>query len=118
MLDNKVLDGEQIINEWKSLIPGCALSSFFANYSLSECDRYFESQDKHCIYARYSDDIVIITRNKEDADKYILKIESYLEDCGLKLNKNKFKQFWIKNSLENQVEFLGLRITSNGNIDI
>ena len=64
MLDNRVEFKGQIIEEWKSLIPGCAFGSFFANYCLICCDKYF--YDNHIPYARYSDDIIVLANTKEE----------------------------------------------------
>ena len=69
MLNDTVLWKGQEIQEWKALIPGCALGSFFANYTLKECDDYFEN--KNSVYARYSDDIIVLEDSKEELQKAV-----------------------------------------------
>lgn len=112
MLNNKVNWKGKEIEEWKALIPGCALGSFFANYCLKECDEYFSN--KEVVYARYSDDIIVITNTKEKLRKYLDKIMEFLNKYGLTMNPDKYTWFEPGDS----VEYLGLKLTDNGEIDI
>lgn len=112
LLTDKVEYKGKIINEYKSLIPGCALGSFFANYTLRECDEYFD--DNEILYARYSDDIIIMGDNNEELYKHIEVVKKYLAEYGLVINESKYKWF----SPEDEVEFLGLKITHSDEIDI
>ena len=59
--DNCVYNGK-VIEEYKALVPGCALGSFFANYCLREVDNYFIQ--KGVVYARYSDDIIVLAEQR------------------------------------------------------
>lgn len=102
----------KIISEYKGVIPGTPLASFFANYCLRECDFYFDNKD--CIYARYSDDIIVLEDNKEELDKDIEKIKEYLTKYGLELNDKKYEYF----EPGDVITFLGLKIEANGTIDI
>ena len=112
MLNDTVLWKEKEIQEWKSLIPGCALGSFFANYTLKECDEYFDS--KNTIYARYSDDIIVLESSREELQKDLDIIMQYLNNYGLTMNPDKYT--WFEPG--DNVEYLGLKILGDGTIDI
>lgn len=112
MLTDKVKWKGNVIEEWKALIPGCALGSFFANYCLRECDAYFDNQD--CIYARYSDDIIILTDSKEKLSILLDKLKEYLNKYKLTINPNKYKWFESGDS----IDYLGLKLDDKGVIDI
>ena len=99
-------------DEWKSLMPGSPLGSFFANWCLKELDDIFESQGK--TYARYSDDIVVLEDSKEKLYEDIEIIKDFIGKCGLTLNPDKFQ--WFKPG--EAVDFLGLKLYDNGVIDI
>lgn len=112
MLNDTVLWRGQEIQEWKSLIPGCALGSFFANYTLKECDEYFEN--KNSVYARYSDDIIVIEDSKEELQKDLDIIMGYLNKYGLTMNPDKYT--WFEPG--DDIEYLGLKLLGDGTIDI
>ena len=112
LLTDKVSYKGQIIDEYKALIPGCALGSFFANYTLRECDQYFD--DNGILYARYSDDIIIMGNSNEELCGHIDVVKKYLAEYGLIINESKYKWF----APSDEVEFLGLKITQTGDIDI
>lgn len=112
MFDNRVRYKGQVITEWKSLIPGCALGSLFANECLSDCDREFDKYD--CVYARYSDDIIVLAETKEELHKYLNIIMGYLNKYNLTMNPDKYT--WFEPG--DDVEYLGLKLSSDGTIDI
>lgn len=112
MINDEVYWDGNLISEWKALIPGCALGSFFANYCLRECDEYFNSID--CVYARYSDDIIILDKSKERLEEHLEKLLGFLEEYGLTMNPDKYTWFGPGDS----VNFLGLKIDDNNVIDI
>ena len=112
MLDDRVEFRGQQIQEWKSLIPGCAFGSFFANYTLKECDKYFD--DKQVIYARYSDDIIVLEDSKEKLQADLDIITQYLNKYSLTMNPDKYTWFEPGDS----IEYLGLKLDDSGNIDI
>ena len=112
MLTNTVEYKGIIIEEWKSLIPGCAFGSFFANYCLKQCDEYFENTDK--IYARYSDDIIILAESREELEKDIEVVKKFLSEYGLTMNPDKYTWFEPGDS----VQYLGLKLDDAGKIDI
>ena len=112
MLDDRVIYKGQEIEEFKSLIPGCALGSFFANWCLKELDEYFISNN--IVYARYSDDIVILGTSVEELNNYIEYVKTFIENLGLIMNPDKFQWF----GCGEDVDFLGLSLKDNGDIDI
>ena len=100
------------IEEWKALIPGCAFGSFFANICLKQCDDYFESKNK--VYARYSDDIIVLESSKEELQKDLDIIMGFLNEYGLTMNPDKYN--WFEPG--DDIEYLGLKLRGDGNIDI
>ena len=116
-LENLLLDDRIYVkgvenNEWKSLIPGCALGSFFANYCLKPLDDYFE--DKNVIYARYSDDIIVLAKDKVELEKYLEIIKEHINKYDLTINPDKYT--WFEPG--DNVEYLGLKLRGDGKIDI
>lgn len=93
------------------LMPGTALSSFLANYILSELDNIIANR-VDC-YARYSDDILLIDKDIDNLYNNLDFIKEYLSNIGLSLNDKKTKIVVDPNS----IEFLGLNI-SRDTIDI
>lgn len=108
---DKVLWHGEEIEEYKSLIPGCAVSSFFANYCLAEIDTMFSQL--HIPYARYSDDIIFFGKSAEERQKYLDFLTAELNKRGLELNPNKFEFFDPGES----ITFLGLTMMGS-TIDI
>ena len=100
----------QLIQEYKSLVPGSPFGSFLANWVLRELDLCFMNET----YARYSDDIIIIENSKDKIDKDLEIILKCIGDIGLTINHEKYKWF----SCNDDIEFLGLKLCSNGDIDI
>ena len=111
MLFNDTVNyNDQLIQEYKSLVPGSPFGSFLANWVLRELDLCFMNET----YARYSDDIIIIENSKDKIDKDIEIILKCIGDIGLTINPEKYKWF----SCNDDIEFLGLKLCSNGDIDI
>ena len=100
----------QLIQEYKSLVPGSPFGSFLANWVLRELDLCFIDKT----YARYSDDIIIIENSKDKVDKDLEIILKYIGDIGLTINPEKYQWF----NCNDDIEFLGLKLCSNGDIDI
>lgn len=100
----------QLIQEYKSLVPGSPFGSFLANWVLRELDLCFIDKT----YARYSDDIIIIENSKDKIDKDLEIILKYIGDIGLTINPEKYQWF----NCNDDIEFLGLKLCSNGDIDI
>ena len=112
MYDNRCKYHKEIIEEYKALIAGTPVASFFANYCLNELDFEFYNLSK--IYARYSDDIILFSDSKQDIHKSLEIIRQYLNERGLEINPDKYEYF--EPNLE--ITFLGLKIKSDGAIDI
>ena len=109
---NKVLYEGKEIEEWKGLIPGTSLASFFANYCLRELDAYFDNKD--IIYARYSDDIIVLAKTKEGLETTLEEIRYYLDKYNLEINPKKYTYF----TSEEDITFLGLKLSKDGKVDI
>lgn len=90
-----------LVEHYGSLKQGCAVASFLANYILRDIDA--ECSKMVPIYARYSDDILIIGPN---ADKAMKVLETMLEAKGLKLNPKKIERV----SKDKYFTFLGFNI--------
>ena len=104
--------GEEI-QEYKALIPGCPLASFLANYNLRECDYYFDMKSD-VIYGRYSDDILILDKTREEVDSDLEVVKYYLDSQGLTINPDKYQYF----SPGEEIQFLGLKLRTDKKIDI
>ena len=111
-LNDVALDKGQLITEYKALIPGTAIASFFANYCLVDCDKYF--YDNNIPYARYSDDIIILGKSKEILQGYLDIVAKYLAQYDLKINPKKYVWFTPEDTY---INFLGLKF-DNQKIDI
>lgn len=107
------IETQQYIEEYKSLIPGTAFSSFLANYCLKEID-YEISDGMQLIYARYSDDILLFGESEERIKEALSIIQSKLTSLGLEINPDKYE--WITPGSE--IDFLGLKLLPSGSIDI
>ena len=104
-------DGKTLIRGNRGAMAGIPIAPFFANIYLKDLDEHFSKKD--CIYLRYSDDIIIFSK---DCDKlYSLKAE--LEDLISKegLTVNGKKTSFSKPGEE--WEFLGFKYR-DGIIDI
>lgn len=108
--DTVFYNGEKI-EEYKALIPGCALGSFWANYCLREVDFHFENLN--IAYARYSDDIIFFCNTAEERDEHLRFLQEALEKRGLEINPDKYEYFEPTDA----VTFLGLTL-SDKDIDI
>jgi RNA-directed DNA polymerase len=106
-----VVHNGQELNEYKSLVPGCALGSFFANYCLREVDYYFK--DRNVVYARYSDDIIVFAETEAQVNEYLDVIKDKIFAYGLTINESKYVHFLP----DQDVEYLGLKLGAEG-IDI
>lgn len=78
---------------------GLPISNILANIYLASLDRLFVSMN----YFRYLDDILVVTENRDDAERYLEMIRNECIDLGLSLSVSKTK---IANTGEG-FEFLG-----------
>lgn len=83
--DDQIVDENKcVVEHYKSLAQGCALSTILANLALFDIDETLSNMN--ILYYRYSDDILIIGR---DAYKAKVKLEEMLFTKGLTLNPKK-----------------------------
>lgn len=95
--------------------PGCLsgnpLASHFMNVYLMEMDDYF--QEKSQLYCRYSDDVVVLARDREEAEGFYTYFLRTLEKMKLRTNEEKTRLL----APGEVVDILGCRV-ENGEIDI
>lgn len=95
--------------------PGCLggnpLASHFMNVYLMEMDDYF--LEKAPLYCRYSDDIVVLARDREEAEGFLAYFLRTLEKMKLRTNDEKTQLL----APGEAVDILGCRV-ENGEIDI
>lgn len=105
---NSYVNDDEIIEEDLGIMPGSALSSFFANWILRDVDEEFS---KRCsVYAQYYDDLIIFCETKEELEKCLSLMEEMLKTKGLEINQSKFKWYDNPNVVDN---FLGLNVYPN-----
>lgn len=73
--------------EHRGAMAGIPVSPFFANVYLLSMDRYFE--ERSIPYFRYSDDILIFARSREELDRYMGYFYRIVEEKGLSINPKK-----------------------------
>lgn len=76
-----------LIEETKGIMAGVPISTFLANLYLRSLDFFFYEQK--IPYMRYSDDIIIFTKSKEELDSSIDIIKNFLRERDLEINKEK-----------------------------
>ncbi|MBR5425486.1 MAG: hypothetical protein IK106_03085 [Clostridiales bacterium] len=101
----------QVLFEHRGAMAGTPISPFFANVYLLSMDRYFESLSAS--YFRYSDDILIFARSKDELDALISDFYSHIGERGLSVNPKKV----TVSSPGEPWEFLGFSY-KNGQVDI
>lgn len=92
LLENLLLQpyhihGEEKCTGSRGVMAGVPLSAFLSNMYLRKLDEYFENKD--CLYARYSDDIILFHEDKEKLEEYREYILSFIKEKGLKINPEK-----------------------------
>lgn len=89
-----------VVEHFKSLGQGCALSPLLANLCLASVDK--EMAERSEVYLRYSDDILLLG---EGADKTLEVLKERLKELGLELNPKKVQR------VENEFTFLGGKVS-------
>jgi len=97
--------------EGGGVMAGTPTSPFLSNVYLTELDRYF--YDNGADYARYSDDIILFAKTKEDIDAHKLYIKNHLTKLGLEINKKKEEML----EPNKPWSFLGIKYI-NGEVDL
>ncbi len=90
---------------------GISLANLFMNVYLMEMDEYFDSRAP--LYCRYSDDVIIFARSRQEAEDYLKVFQRILEEKELKTNSE--KTCLIEPGEE--VEILGCKL-KDGKMDI
>lgn len=86
-----VLENGKPVSEQKGIMAGTPLASFYANLYLRALDRrFFEAG---VIYARYSDDMLILARSREALEEQVAVLHAFLAEQGLRLNPEKEAYF-------------------------
>lgn len=94
----------ELQTKYQSLKQGCAVAAFLADVILYDIDK--ELNEMGGYYVRYSDDILYIGDNAEQA---LIILSDRLEKMGLKLNPNKVEMI----SPDKWFKFLGFSIKGN-----
>ena len=96
--------------ENKGLPIGNYSSQFFANLYLNHLDHFIKRELRYKYYIRYVDDLVLLSRNKEELKYFRDKINIFLkENLDLQLNLNKTKL----QDINKGIEFLGYFIRAD-----
>ncbi len=98
---------------------GFSTSPSISNACLYDFDNILEEYclDKHLLYSRYSDDIIISSNNKSDIEGVELKVDEYLQMCfsgKLKLNRSKSKYTHVGR----KIKLLGMVILPTGKVTV
>ena len=87
LIEKRVYEKGDIIEEEKGIMAGTPLSAFYANIYLKDIDRYF--YERRIPYARYSDDIILFSKSASELEQHIAYVHSALDAKGLFLNSDK-----------------------------
>ena len=87
LLEPRVLDRGKVLEEQKGIMAGTPLSAFYANLFLADLDRHFA--EEKTVYARYSDDILLFSPTREEAEVQAAFIRRFLTDRSLQINPAK-----------------------------
>lgn len=106
---NSYIDGKtnKKVEKFLSIMPGCALSSFMANYVLGTVDSIMSEECD--FYSRYSDDILIGADSKLKLEYLERVLSDKLKELGLYINPKKTIYF----NRNDNIEYLGLEIADN-----
>ena len=84
----KVFDEGELVEENKGVMAGIPYAVFLANVFLTPLDRMFE-QIPGVVYCRYSDDIILFSKDKETLEQAKEILHNYLSDSHLEINHSK-----------------------------
>ena len=83
-----MIDEGSLIEEKKGVMAGMPYAVFFANVFLTGLDRHFESIPG-VMYCRYSDDIIIFSKDKQTLENVKFLLQESLDKYNLAINHNK-----------------------------
>ena len=102
LTQDKCIYDEKVIYEKMGGMAGTPISAFFANVYLMEIDKCF--YDNNIVYARYSDDIVIFSKDKHQLDGYVTILHQFIDKYKLQINSEKENYY----DIHEPWEFLGV----------
>lgn len=85
--DNRVYINGRLVERYKSLAQGCAVAAFLCNYILRDLDN--EMMELCEYYCRYSDDMLLLGDNTDNA---LEVLKTRLAELGLSLNPAKVEK--------------------------
>ena len=88
LYDPRVIDEGKMVEEKKGVMAGMPYAVFLANVFLTPLDRMFE-QMPGVIYCRYSDDIVLFSKDKDTLEDAKTILLNHLKSCNLEINTDK-----------------------------
>lgn len=109
--DDRAYSEGSVIHGQRGVMAGLPTASFLANVYLMEVDRHFH--EAGVIYARYSDDIILFTEDRETLEKHRSALLAFFDEYRLTVNPSK-EQIYAPGE---PFEFLGFRCLGNA-IDI
>ncbi len=109
--DDRALYGEDVIREERGVMAGTPTAPFLANVYLMEVDHHFEGEG--VIYARYSDDIIILAEDQEELSRRKDELLDYFRRYHLEVNPSKEHIY----APGEPIEFLGFSVDGNS-IDV
>jgi hypothetical protein len=86
--DKCIFDGVEIA-EKRGVMAGVSTAPFLSNVFLTGLDRHFFHSG--VLYARYSDDIILFAKTRDELDGHIGFVRDYLHKRGLEINTDKEK---------------------------
>ena len=91
---------------------GSIITQLLGVGTLDKLDHIIKEKFKIRHYSRYNDDMIMISKNKDELVKLLFYINEYLKNLGLTLNLNKTKIYKITD----KIEFIGFdfRLTNTG----
>ena len=88
LLDPRVMDEGILIEERKGAMAGMPYAVFLANVFLSDLDHKF-ANIPGITYCRYSDDIIIFSKDSQTLEEVKLKLQESLDQYNLTINHDK-----------------------------
>lgn len=86
--DSRVMDEGVLIEERKGAMAGMPFAVFFANVYLTQLDKKFAAIPG-LIYCRYSDDIIIFSKDKALLDETKTQLHEMIKELNLDINHDK-----------------------------
>lgn len=103
-----VSDTGELISKQEGVYQGSAIAPILSNIYLSEFDRTMEEECS--FYIRYSDDMLVLGRDREELDGILARTILLLEKAGLSLNQSKT----VILPVEEGFDFLGYHFDKKG----